>query len=207
LKVGGFKEKLATKIYTGIHGALEKATLPTLMTASNIFGRGFSDKKTMLILEAYPNIITSPEVQETKIQMVARIKGMALKTAEAFVVQIPAFREFLKECGLESKILPQQQQPSYTTQIGQPQGQATQSTIDTTNPLYKKTIVMTGTRDKVIIDILKNYGAILGSSVSKNTFAIIAKDKEDESGKTLDAKKLNIPIYSVDEFFNLYTFD
>ena len=45
LTVEGFKGKLANKIYTGIHQKLQEATIITLMAASNIFGRGFSEKK------------------------------------------------------------------------------------------------------------------------------------------------------------------
>lgn len=70
--------------------------------------------------------------------------------------------------------------------------------------LNNKTIVLTGTRDKNIINFLKNVGANQGSSVSKNTYLVIAKNKEDDTGKAEEARKLNIPIMSVDEFIKIY---
>jgi len=57
LKVPGFKEKTANKLYDGIHEKLKAASLVTLMSASNLFGRGFSEKKLELILEGYPDIL------------------------------------------------------------------------------------------------------------------------------------------------------
>ena len=45
LALDGFKKTLANKIYTNIHKALDEASLPALMKASNIFGRGFGEKK------------------------------------------------------------------------------------------------------------------------------------------------------------------
>ena len=42
LKVEGFKQKLANKIYESIQNKLKEAPLITLMASSNIFGRGIS---------------------------------------------------------------------------------------------------------------------------------------------------------------------
>jgi NAD-dependent DNA ligase len=48
---------------------------------------------------------------------------------------------------------------------------------------------------------LKEMGAKMASSVSKNTFAVVVKDSEgDETGKVLDAKKLGVMVVSLDEF-------
>jgi NAD-dependent DNA ligase len=72
------------------------------------------------------------------------------------------------------------------------------------NPLYKKTVVLTGTRDKQVIEILKNAGAVQGASVSKNTFMVVAKSADDDTGKAEEARKLDIPILSVDQFLKKY---
>jgi NAD-dependent DNA ligase len=63
---------------------------------------------------------------------------------------------------------------------------------------------LTGTRDKQVIEILKNAGAIQGASVSKNTFLVVAKSADDDTGKAEDARKLGIQILSVDQFINKY---
>jgi NAD-dependent DNA ligase len=158
------------------------------MAASNIFGRGFSDKKVELILNELPDILVSKDTEQNKIKAVAAVKGMATKTAEAFVLKIEDFKKFLKECGIENKLL----EKMVTKQI------------DQTHPLFDKTIILTGTRDKDIIEFLKNVGAKQGTSVSKSTYLVIAKDKDEDTGKAEEARKLNIPILSVEEFIQTY---
>jgi len=190
LKVEGFKKTMASKIYTGIRGGLQQASLVSLMAASNIFGRGFNNKKIELILNDLPNILTSTKSQANKAAEVAAIKGMALKTAEAFVSKIEDFKEFLTECGLQNK-------------LKKPKVILVEET-DETHPLYNKTVVLTGTRDKMVIDILKSVGANQGASVSKNTHLVIAKSKDDGTGKAEEAKKLGIPLMSVEEFIATY---
>jgi NAD-dependent DNA ligase len=188
LSVEGFKEKLANKIYTGIKQKLEEASLITLMAASNIFSRGFSEKKTSLILNELPDILISEASEEEKIKDVETIKGMSTKTAEAFVYNIQDFKKFLQECGLEDKLYEHPEQKE----------------VDEKHILFQKSIVMTGTRDKDIIEFLKKVGAIQGSSVSKNTYLVIAKNKEDDTGKAEESRKINVPIMSVEEFIQQY---
>ena len=188
LNIGGFKDKMANKIYIGIKKKLNDASIPTLMAASNIFGRGFSEKKMELVINEIPNILISNDSIEQKIQEVSIIKGMATKSAEALVYKIDEFKNFISKCGLHDKL-------HNTKEV---------SSIEQIHPLNGKTIVLTGTRDKIIIEFLKNINANNGSNISKNTFLVIAKNKEDDSGKLKEAKSLGIPIMSVDEFTQIY---
>jgi len=190
LKVEGFKEKTAQKLHNNIQTQIQKSDLVTIMAASNIFGRGFSDKKLELIMSEYPDVLLSNESQNIKTQKVSNIKGMAEKTAEAFISKIPAFLAFVQEAHLEYK-------------LNQIQSQQKQS-IDQSHPLYNKTIVFTGFREKKLEEQLKAHGAKLGSSVSKNTFILLTKDPLDETGKVLEAKKLNIPIMTPEEFIQIH---
>ena len=120
---------------------------------------------------------------------VSIIKGMATKTAEAFVYKIDEFKEFLSKCGLEHKL-------HNTTKVENP--------IQQIHPLSGKTVVLTGCRDKSIIEFLKDIHANNGSNISKNTFVVVAKNTNDDTGKIKEAKNLNIPIMSVDEFIQSY---
>jgi DNA ligase (NAD+) len=159
------------------------------MSASNIFGRGFSGKKIELIIEAYPNVLLSKETNEQKISKISSIKGMAQKTSEAFVEKIPDFIKFIKDAGLESKL---------AVDISE------KKEFDTKHPLFGKTIVMTGFRDTTIIEALKKIGAKLGSSVSKNTFAVLVKDLEEDTGKAAEAKKLGVQLMTPSQFTEKY---
>ena len=72
------------------------------------------------------------------------------------------------------------------------------------NPLFGKTIVMTGFRDTDIQEALKNIGARLGSSVSKNTFVVLVKDLSEDTGKAADARRLGVLLTTPEVFKEKY---
>ena len=97
LKVDGFKKKMADKVYTSIRDKIDNSSLPVIMAASNILGRGFGEKRIAPILEQFPDILTTDKSDEEKISLIKSIKGMEKKTAERFVANIPKFMDFVKE--------------------------------------------------------------------------------------------------------------
>ena len=189
LQVEGFKDKTANKIYNGIKEKIDAASLVTIMSASNVFGRGFSEKRLELIMDSYPNVLLSKESDVQKIAKISAIKGMAEKTAEAFVEKIPDFINFIKEADLVKKLA---------------QKVTEKKQVDESHPLFGKTIVMTGFRDAQIQEAIKNVGAKLGSSVSKNTFIVLVKDKDEDTGKAADARKLGVTLMTPEEFSQKY---
>jgi NAD-dependent DNA ligase len=189
LQVEGFKDKTANKLYNGIKEKIDAASLVTIMSASNVFGRGFSEKRLELIMDSYPNVILSKESNAQKVAKISAIKGMAEKTAEAFVERIPDFINFIKEAGLVKKLA---------------QEITEKKTVDESHPLFGKTIVMTGFRDAQIQEAIKNVGAKLGSSVSKNTFIVLVKNTDEDTGKAADARKLGVPLMTPEEFSKKY---
>jgi NAD-dependent DNA ligase len=114
---------------------------------------------------------------------------MAEKTSEAFVERIPDFLEFMKTAGLNKKLQ---------------QGVPEKKQVDESHPLYNKTIVMTGFRDAAIQEKLKNIGAKIGSSISKNTFILLVKNLDEDTGKVSEAKNLGITIMTPESFKNKY---
>jgi NAD-dependent DNA ligase len=195
LKVEGFKQTMSKKIHSGIQAKIQSASLIELMSTSNIFGRGISEKKIELIINELPNILTSGESKEKKVEMVSEIKGMAKKSAENFVDKIEPFLNFLQEIGLQNKL------NAYNNSNV---GIVISMEIDINHPLYKKNIVFTGVRDKALMELIKSVGGNLAASVSKNTFAIIVKTKDEDTGKAEEARKLNVPIFTVEEFSKMY---
>ena len=178
---------MSEKIFEGIQTKIKEASLLTIMSASNIFGRGIHMKKMELILKEYPDILTSVEPDFKKMEKINQIKGMGAKTAEAFVEKIPAFVEFMKSADLMYKL--------ETVSV---------VSTDTSHPLFNKTIVMTGFRDASLQDQLKNRGCKIGSTVSKNTFAVIVQNVNENTGKIADAKTLGIPIFQINDFISRF---
>lgn len=189
LKVEGFKDKLATKISTGISEKIKSTTLPELMQATNIFGRGFGEKRFKMILNEEADILTSKVSNEEKINKVKMISGMAEKTAKKFVDHIDEFNKWILDAGLEYKLN---------------ENQVISENIDTTHPLYNKKFVMTGFRDNDLIEKLKKVGAEMSSSVNKKTFLVIVKDKNISTGKIDEARKLKLTIMTPDEVDNTF---
>ena len=188
LKVEGFKQKLAHKIFTGIQEGLKKASLAELMSFSNLFGRGVSEKKIELIINEFPDILTSNKSMDEKINEISKIKGYTKKSAETFVEKIPLFLTFLEEAGLQEKLMVETKKPE----------------VVLNHILSQKSIVFTGFRDKELMEEIKKVGGILGSSVSKNTFALLVKDKDEDTGKAAEARKIGVPLFTVDEFRKTY---
>jgi NAD-dependent DNA ligase len=188
LKVEGFKSTMANKIHNGIKEKIGSASLITLMSASNLFGRTFGERKIELIMNEYPDILISKETNQEKTKKIQKVKGIAEKSATAFVDSITIFNNFIKECGLENKL---HNKPKNV-----------ELKID--GPLFNKTIIMTGFRDKNLEDKIKSAGAKIGSSVSKNTHLVIVKHLEEDTSKASDAKKLGVPLITLDEFNNKY---
>ena len=185
LKLDGFKETMAEKVYTGIQEKIQSISLVKLMSATNLFGRGLGERKIKPIMDSIPDILTSSDTEQEKIDKVLKVKGMAKKTAQAFVEKIPQFLMFLKQANLEYKLQ---------------EASAPKIEIDKSHPLFEKKIVITGFRNKDLENNILSKGGEIATSVSKNTFIVIAKDPEDESGKVLQAKEKNIPIMSMDAF-------
>ena len=183
LKVEGFQDKTATKLMEGIRDKVAAATLATIMAKSNKLGRGFSTKRAEVILAEYPTVF---EEGERNVAKLVAIDGIDTKSAQAFVSHIPKFLKFLEECGLTDKL-------KFKVAV-----------VDESHPLFGKTIILTGFRDKDLEEKLKAVGAKLGSSVSKNTFAVLVKDLNETSGKVADAKKHGVTVMVREEFLEKY---
>ena len=161
-----------------------------IMSASNTLGRGFGEKRFEVIMKECPDILTSMETNQNKITRLSNIKGMASKTAQVFVENIPRFLGFLEDCGLMSKIGDARPLPATTT--------------NETHELFNKSIAMSGSRDKELEVWLKSVGANISSSVSSNTFALITPELDGTSGKIASAKKHGVHIFTPAAFRSKY---
>ena len=196
MKVDGFQKKIAEKLVHGIAQKVREATLAKIMAVSNKFGRGVGMERIETILKEYPNVL-----DERNIEKLRAVRGIADKSAREFVENIPRFIEFLKDCGLEYKLLGE------STAAAAPAPSLVQNQLHTpslvqnqSHPLYGKSIVVTGFRDKDLETKLKTLGAKISSSVNKNTFVVVVKSMDESTVKIKDAKQLYIPIILVDEF-------
>jgi DNA ligase (NAD+) len=135
----------------------------------------------------YPNVLDENERNLEKLQA---IHGLEKKSAQAFLDHIEEFITFMKECNLEHKLseVPKLVEKKY----------------DESHPLFGKSILMTGFRDKELETKIIDLGGKISSSVSKNTFAVLVKNLEEASGKVDKAKELGVDVLTRDEFIEKY---
>ena len=63
-----------------------------------------------------------------------------------------------------------------------------------------KNIVITGKRDKEIIEYIEHHGGKIQGTINSKTDILIAEDKEGKSSKLKKAKELNVEIMNYEEF-------
>ena len=190
LDIDGFKEKKAEKIYNSIQEQISKASLITLMSASNMFGGGIGILSIKKIMKAYPDIVMSDDSEETKIANIKKLNGFESKTAKAFVKHIPAFIDFIDEIGLKKKL---KEKPLKSNKV-----------IDESHILFGKKIVMTGFRDKELQARIESSGGKLSSKTTKLTFVVLTKDLDRSTGSMKIAEEFNIPIMTPEIFTKKY---
>ena len=195
LKIDGFKNTMATKLSTNIKRKIDEKTIAEIAAATNLFGRGMGKQRIETVLENYPDVLLSEETTNTKIERVKKIPGMAQKTATQFVEKIPEFIDFLDTANLREKLTPPKNKQSQTS------SQSSKSaTSKEEHELKGKKIVMTGFRDKELETQLKKIGAIVKNNVTRDTYVVLVKDLEEDTGKANDARENNIPLMLPDEF-------
>ena len=194
MKVSSFKEKMAEKIYSSIKNQINKSSISIIATASNIFGRGFGEKKIETILKSVPDIIVRDDTLEEKIEIVKKIDGMASKTSKQFVEKIPEFLEFIKRANLMYKL-------NVETLTKSDKDSASN---EEKHILYNKKIAMSGFRDKELEEKLKILGIIIDKSVSKKTNILIIKQEGDVSDKIIKAKDYGVSIITLEKFIKKY---
>ena len=188
LSMEGFKETLATKLYNNLQDALENLDLLTLMAASNVFGRGFGERKIKKILDVYPNIVEyySKKTHSQWKNKLLTLEGFDTISVDSFLSALPDFQEFYNNI---SEIVDVNPHVNKVKKTG----------------LFKdQTIVFTGFRNKDWQKFIESEGGKVSGSTSKNTTLLVYNDGEESSTKYVAAKKLGIKTIPKSEFAKKY---
>ena len=224
-----FKDKMATKIHNSIQKQINKSSLAKIAAASNIFGRGFAEKRIELILKSYPNIFTNnlskqisipKEEKASLITQISSIEGLANKTATQFVEALPEFQKFLEESNLtKNKImtLKPNKNKNKNDKLSPPNNDEDDSskkekTPIKDGPLTNEVIVLSDFKKEGVNKTKKEFtlqledlGATVEDSLTKKTTILIVGSKDVETGKIKKAKtQPNTKILTFEEFNNTY---
>lgn len=175
--IEGFQTIMIDKIYNQIKKSISNVDLSKLMTASNMFGRGWGVKKFNLILY-HINFNTIIKLNKNNLKkMLLNIKGFDKKSVDQFMKGIIKFISFLKS---HSEI---------TFNINKKKGK-----------LHNKEFVFSGYRNKELEKIIESLGGKISNSVTNNTNIVIVKEINKSTSKTKKAKLLNIKIMTEKDF-------
>lgn len=188
LELDGFQETLAYKLHHNLISALENLDILTLMVASNVFGRGFGEKKLKKILETYPNIVHQFDKNKYGYwkQEIMQLDGFDEISTDHFLLALPKFQSFYQKMIKLVDIKPYEKK-------------------STKNGLFNgQIVVFTGFRNKEWEKFIENEGGKVTGSVSKNTTLLVFNDGEESSAKYQRAKKLEIKTMSKSDFAKKY---
>jgi NAD-dependent DNA ligase len=190
-EIDGLGKKSVDKIYKEIYDKLDKLELYQFMAASHM-DRGLGERKLKEIIIKYPNIMNETWERDEFINKIKLVDGFSDKLAERFVDNFKYFKKFFKEIDDVYNL-------SHILKIKK---------ADKLGDLFvNKSICMTGTRDKQLIDFIEKNGGKISSSVSSKTHLLVhADDADKSSNKFTNATKYKTDTMSVSEFkkkFNL----
>ena len=183
LTIENFKEKTAKNLAASLKDALTNISLEKLMSASNIFGSGFGQRRIKAILLVHPNLLTDYKKwkKDNFLEKIMDIEGFDTITATQFVDN---FKEYIKFHKLIKKYVKIKK-------------------LKVINKNIDMTVVMSGFRDKDLEQKVTDLGGKVTGSVSKNTSYLVVIDTEGTSSKILKAKKLKVKIISKDSFVKI----
>ena len=181
LELPGIKDKSATKIHDGIQKALTDTPIGLMVAASNIFGAGIGERIIKKVIGGYPTFFTNKNDNTVVKSQLEKIDGLGGVTADKLVSGRQQFNDF-------------------TTKIGYAIPEVTKS-VKTKE--VKKAFVITGPRDKTVIDKLEALGGELVKSITKTTHMVLAEDPNSGSGTIKKAQKYGVPVLSFEEFLKV----
>lgn len=189
-QISGLGDKMISKIYDSIKKSFEETKLCTIMTASQIFGRGLGETKLKLITDVMPDIMSIDINDEELYNRIINIDGYAELSAKQFVDNFDKFKKFYEKLKKAKNI-----NIVFTDNI---------KNKNVEQKLKGLKIVFTGIRDKELEQKIIDMGGSMSTSVSKNTKHVVCADKNSTSEKITKAKSLDIDIVTINEFKNLY---
>lgn len=190
MEIEGFKKKLSEKIYNNIQEKINNIDTVMLMNASNIFGKGFGEKKLKKILNVYPNIVRDyKKIDIEKWQTnLLDIEGLDTITVNHFLKYLSEFIIFYKKISKYIKI------HKYV------------NSAKTNGKFKNQLIVFTGFRNRDWQSLIEIEGGKVSTSVSKNTTLVVYNDGEESSAKYIKATQLGLKTISKSKFAKLHNF-
>lgn len=165
---------VSKKMIKAIQDALMSITVPQLMAASKIFGRGLGTKKFSKVVQSNPEFLVERLTKEEYVQLLLGVEGFAKKTSELAAENMLDFWEFVDD------IIPTD---TYEAIINNTVALFQQSETGNSD-INGKRFCLTGFRDKTITDFITMNGGIIQSGCNASTNVLIRSSSSYTNKKT-----------------------
>lgn len=183
LQVPEFQEKSAERIFTNIREGLKNVKIHVLIGSSGMLGYGIGVKRVESLFRDIPDLLTRYKTQSSRenVNMIKKVDGCSDIIAEKIAKNLKYADKFMTKIG-----------PFITVK----------ETKRVSDDMKGEKVVTSGFRSKELEEQIQSRGGQVVGSISKNTTALVVKDKNEASGKINKAKELGVPIYTKEEFEN-----
>lgn len=186
LKVEGFKELSANKLWNAIHEKTDKGfPLVKLMDASGVFPRGVSDTRLQSVAEHH-NLMQLAKMSKAEVvELISGIHGFQEKTASMIAIGLPKFVKWIQRTGLTVTEIKKVKVKLESQKLA---GQA---------------ITFTGFRDKEAESLIVSNGGQVVSFGGRTTILLVSPTGK-ASTKADKAREKGIQVLTLDQFTRKY---
>lgn len=185
-------------VYNAIHGALRRIDLPTLMTASKVFGRGMGATKFGEIFKVYPHFMDEKKSKAEYVALLSRVPGFGEKTTGPTAEAMHDFWHFVSN-NISDELMVTI--IDNTEKIYAPKEAPAQAGPSIKHPdLIGAHVYLTGFRDATISQFIVDNGGTVQNSFTGKTTMVVRKDASCNNNKTEGAKTKGIRLLTAAEF-------
>jgi NAD-dependent DNA ligase len=197
-------QKLSDKIQTEIKTQLENCKLSCLMSATNVFPRGFAEKKLESVLDMYPEVKTYLTDNKVELEYEERkVKGISSKSLTEFFHCLSTFKNLYKTIyrrKFASPIDIQQIMDGVST-LTIPDVNKTCSSVPAV--MSGQSIVFTNCRNKQLEEWIEQRGGKVTNTVTGKTTLVIYKGME-VTEKLKKASEKGVETITLQQFTTKY---
>lgn len=183
--------KNGEKIANGIAEVKANIDCVALMDASNMFGRGFGERKLRAIVDAFPQIMNG-KLTPSKADLIT-VEGVSNITAEKFIFGLQRYRMFINDSKIDCKT-------SFAAPPAKNEGNQSHA-IKQKKDMEGQIVLFTGFRNKDLGSEVTKRGGKMVESFSKKVTILVTKEGDSGSSKVKQARELGtVKIVTLEEF-------
>jgi NAD-dependent DNA ligase len=192
-----FGEKTVERLYSNIHNGLKNVSLATVIGSSGVMDSGIGNKRMEVLLREIPDLLSVyKEIsREELVSRIVVVEGFSNKIANQIAENIRSADEFVRKISKYATFKEIKKKEIIQNDVG---------LLPDEKSVVDKIFVFSGFRNNALEDKIKINGGIVTTGVSKKTTALIVKNKDESTTKINKAKSSDVPVYTLDEFFENY---